>query len=105
MPAKPTRKEPSVMAAERKIGWFFRALDALPAVFNGGEKTGEELYDMVVTSGLEHAPNPYVWGGVVREAIKHQIIARTGERRPMKHKASHKRMTDVYRRVRKARRV
>jgi hypothetical protein len=87
------------MTEEDRRGWYYRALDAVAALFNGGEKTGEELYDMVAAV-IGEAPNPAVWGRVVAEVVRKKLIARTGERVAMKHKASHGRSTDVYRRVR-----
>ena len=83
-------------------GWYYRALEALKTHFRAGEKTGEELSDMLLDHGVEPARNQFVFGSVIRQLVMDKVIVKTGERRPMKHKASHGRSTDVYRRVRKA---
>ncbi len=88
------------MAREHTFSWYDRALARLPEVFRSGEKTADELYIMLLKSGMEPAPNGNTFGRVVAEVVRRKQIAATGERRPIEHKPSHGRTTSVYRRVR-----
>ena len=87
---------------ERRLGWYWRAVEALPQVFTGGEATGEEMLAKVAAR-IGDPPEPNAWGRVVADAIKRKLIVRTGERRAMKVKHAHGRQTDVYRRARRIR--
>lgn len=84
-----------VQTDEDTLQWKPRALELIPS-YPGEDATGEDLRLWLEPQlGPMHHPN--LMGAVVRHALSQGLIERTGERRPMKGKASHARVTDVYR--------
>lgn len=76
------------------IHWKARALDLLPQ-YPHRDGTGED-FRVWLESRLGPMHHPNLMGAVIRCALNRSLIARTGERRRMKEKKSHARMTDVY---------
>lgn len=80
---------------DNAVGWFDEALACIETL-HGWRGTGEDLRLLVTASvGKPHSPN--VWGALVMRAERRKLIAKTGQRVPMRSLNSHARQTDVYR--------
>lgn len=77
--------------------WFGLALAAVEALPSDWVGMGEDLR-LVIIAKLGKPHSVKVWGSLVREAIKHGWLVKTGVRAAMQTERSHARMTDVYRR-------
>jgi hypothetical protein len=76
-------------------GWWDEACDMVK-VLRDWSGTGEDLR-LRLRRFIGDPPSQGAWGALTANAIKNGWIERTGERRKMRVKESHSRMTDVYR--------
>lgn len=93
------RDEALARVAINSGGWFVAAMQIVMRLPAGWTGTGEDLRVHHVQPVIGEPHKPEAWGSLVSQAKRQGWLACTGERRAMKVRKSHARMTDVYRRV------
>jgi hypothetical protein len=82
----------------RSRAWFDAGIAHIGLLPVGWRGTGEELgITLMPHIGLPHHHN--AWGALVAHAGKRKLLAKTGQRAPMRRRSSHARGTDVWERI------
>ena len=91
-------KHEALERVERHAGpWFEHALDYI-ARLPDWMGTGEDMR-WLVTKALGKPHHHNAWGALIGQAVKRNMLAKTGERRKMRGPKNNARETAVYRKI------
>jgi hypothetical protein len=80
---------------ERGGNWRDRALASL-ILLDGFTGTAEDIRIALQVKGLDTPHHHNAWGEMIKAAIEHHLLLRTGQRRHMRTRKSHARDTPIY---------
>ena len=75
--------------------WAQRAMSIILNLTRGWQGTAEDIR-YIIEERIGEAPEPNIFGHLIREAKKKQTIITTGEYRPMRDEKANGRSTPVY---------
>ena len=81
-----SRKKGQRQSRARDPIWVKLALYTIDDLPRGWRGTSEAIQDAVMADGLYPPRHPNAWGALVRRAIKLQLIVKTRETAPSKHR-------------------
>jgi hypothetical protein len=94
--AREARDEALARVRNSGGNWRDIALSAL-SLISGFEGTAEDIRIRLQLKGLRPPHHHNAWGEMIKAALHQKMIVPTGERRQMRTRKSHARVTPVYR--------
>jgi hypothetical protein len=94
--AREARDEALARVKSNGGNWRDIAISAL-SLISGFEGTAEDIRIRLQLKGLRPPHHHNAWGEMIKAALHQNMIVATGERRQMRTRKSHARVTPVYR--------